>query len=128
MVEYGLLLAFIAIVVIVGVAFFGTQLDNKFDDIGSSVSAVSSRSTITRAPPESPVSDGIAPPASSLTRRASMPTDCRWATATWASNFVPNEPTSMMSMDASYRVDRATEVLRRDGQVPFLREERCPHR
>jgi len=41
MVEYGLLLAFIAIVVIVGVAFFGTQLDNRFVDIGSSVSAVS---------------------------------------------------------------------------------------
>ena len=31
----------IAIVVIVGVAFFGTQLDKTFDDIGSSVSAVS---------------------------------------------------------------------------------------
>ena len=41
MVEYGLLLALIAIVVIVGVAFFGSQLDNTFDDIGSSVSAVS---------------------------------------------------------------------------------------
>lgn len=41
MVEYGLLIAFIAIVVIVGVAFFGNQLDTKFDDIGSSVSAVS---------------------------------------------------------------------------------------
>jgi pilus assembly protein Flp/PilA len=37
MVEYALLAALIAIVVIAGVSFFGTSLDAKYDDIGSSL-------------------------------------------------------------------------------------------
>lgn len=37
MVEYALLAALIAIVVIAGVSFFGSSLDAKYDDIGSSL-------------------------------------------------------------------------------------------
>lgn len=37
MVEYALLVALIAIVVIAGVSFFGSNLDSAYDDIGSSL-------------------------------------------------------------------------------------------
>ena len=37
MVEYALLAALIAIVVIAGVSFFGNSLDGAYDDIGSSL-------------------------------------------------------------------------------------------
>ena len=37
MVEYALLAALIAIVVIAGVSFFGNRLDGAYDDIGSSL-------------------------------------------------------------------------------------------
>lgn len=33
--EYGILIAFIAIVAIVAVTFFGTKISNKFSDIGN---------------------------------------------------------------------------------------------
>lgn len=37
-VEYGLLVALIAVVIIVAVAFLGTQLRSQFNEVGSSIS------------------------------------------------------------------------------------------
>lgn len=37
-VEYGLLVALIAVVIIVAVAFLGTQLRSQFEEVGTSIS------------------------------------------------------------------------------------------
>lgn len=40
MVEYGLIIAFVALVAVVGVTFLGTQLRTFFNDVGNNLPAV----------------------------------------------------------------------------------------